>query len=97
MMQSFKSLTVSQIEIVELSRLLLKVRIIAEAYASKSITERVEILTKLLRENSAVLSLNYAISFDPLTPTEYSEWYGSGDGKNTNGTSSGMAAREIEQ
>lgn len=75
MSEAFKSLTVSQIEIVELSKPLIKVRVVAEAYASKSIPERVEILTILLRNFSNELSLNYAISFEPLTSAEYSEWY----------------------
>ncbi len=98
MVQSFKSLTVSQIEILVLSKPLLKVRVVAEAYASKSIPERVEILTKLLRNTSSELSLNYAIAFEPLTPTEYFEWYGSEGGKNSNQNgSSGMAAIEAEQ
>ena len=96
MLQAFKSLTVSQIEILELSKPLMKVRVIAEAYASKSIPERVEILTILLRTNSEELSLNYAISFEPLTPTEFSEWYGSGKGKIVGSSDDGIAALEVE-
>ena len=81
MSESFKSLTVSQIEIVLLSKPVLKVRVVAEAYANKSIPERVEILTVLLRKKSEELSLNYAISFEPLTPVEFTEFYGDGDSK----------------
>ncbi len=95
MMESFKSLTVSQIEIVEFFKPLLKVRVVAEAYASKSIPERVELLTLLLRNSSKELSLNYAISFEPLTPTEYSEWFGAESECNNSENKSGMAAREI--
>lgn len=96
MIQAFKSLAVSKIEILELSEPLMKVRVIAETYASKSIPERVEILTVLLRTFSEELSLNYAISFEPLTPSEFSEWYGSGKGKIAGSTSDGIAALEVE-
>jgi len=90
----FNSLTVSQIEILDLTAPMLKVRIVAEGYASKTIPQRVELLTTLLRSGSAELSQSYAISFEPLTPSEYTEWYVKRKGASSSGNSSGLAASE---
>lgn len=97
MHEAFKSLTVSNIEILELDGPLISVRVVAEGYASLNIPERVDVLTDLLRETSLVISLNYAISFEPLTPSEFSEWYEDGNSKKSSSKdSSGVAAKSID-
>lgn len=97
MNEAFKSLTVSNIEILELDGPLVSIRVIAEGYASLNIPERVEVLTNLLRTESPTVSLNYAISFEPLTPSEFSEWYEDGKLNNSSGNdSNGVAAKPIE-
>ena len=97
MHEAFKRLTVSNIEILELDGPLMGLRVIAEDYASLNIPERVDVLTELLRNTSPVVSLNYAISFEPLTPAEFSEWYGDGNsGKSSGSSSDGVAAKPLE-
>ncbi len=97
MHEAFKSLTVSNIEILELDGPLISIRIVAEGYASLNIPERVDVLTDLLRAASPVISLNYAISFEPLTPSEFSEWYGNGkSNKSSSGDSNGVAAKPLD-
>lgn len=97
MYEAFKSLTVSNIEILELDGPLMKVRVVAEDYAKLDIPERVDRLTELLRKESSVVSLNYAITFEPLTPTEFSEWYSSGSSnENDNNKSKGVAAKPFD-
>ena len=97
MYDAYKSLTVSHIEILLSNGPILKVRVIAEAYAKLTIPQRTSQLTLLLRNYSESVSLNYAISFEPLTPSEHSEW--SNNSANTNesgGESSGVAAKNID-
>lgn len=97
MHEAFKSLTLSNVEILELDGSLMSIRVVAEGYANLNIPERVDVLTDLLRKASSVVSLNYAISFEPLTPTEFSEWYGNGKSNNPSGSSSdGVAAKPLE-
>lgn len=98
MHDAFKSLTVSNIEILELDGKLMTVRIVAESYALLNIPERVELITDLLRKTSAVVSLNYAVSFEPLMPTDFSERYDKGNAGNWSGSSDsgGIAAKDVE-
>lgn len=97
MHEAFKSLTLSNIEILELDGPLLSVRVVAEGYASLNIPERVDVLTDLLRQTSSVVSLNYAISFEPLTPSEFSEWYENSKSNNSSGSNSdGVAAKPLD-
>lgn len=97
MNDAFKSLTVSNIEILELDGPLMTVRIVAEGYAQLDIPDRVDKLTGLLRDKSSVISLNYAITFEPLTPAEFSEWYSDDNSENSkDGTNKGVAAKQPE-
>ncbi len=73
------------------------IRVIAEGYANLNIPERVEKLTELLRQTSKFISLNYAISFEPLTPSEFSEWYGEGKSNKIPGSgTNGVAAKPLD-
>lgn len=84
MEEAFKSLTLHKVEIVELSKPILKVRVVAEGYASSTIPERIVILANLLRSHIKSESFKkYAISYDPLTQQEYNEWYESDEIKPT--------------
>jgi hypothetical protein len=97
MHDAFKSLTVSNIEILELDGPLLTVRVVAEAYAQLNIPQRVDVLIKQLRDTSKLISLNYAISFEPLTPVEFSEWYGNGKSDANSGPgNTGVAAKPAD-
>lgn len=71
--ESFKTLNVLDIQILDRTNNTLKILVISDDFFHLSIPERVESLTKLLRVKSLNLSLNYAISFQPLTPNEFLE------------------------
>lgn len=75
MEQSFNSLTVTHTEIVTLKTPILKVRVVAEGYASMTVPERVVLLNSLIRQYAPTLLEEFIISFEPLTPSEFTEWY----------------------
>lgn len=98
MHEVFKSLTVSQIDILELNGPMLSVRVVAEGYSEQDIPERVDILLDCLMSKAPAVAKNYAISFEPLTPAEFAEWYdeGSGSGNSFDGSQGGMAAKSVD-
>jgi hypothetical protein len=71
--EAFKTLDISNIEMIEMRGPIIKVRVIATGYEDLSFPERSGILTPLIRNTSMDLSLNYLISIEPLTPAEYAE------------------------
>lgn len=98
MHDAFKSLTVSHLELLEFEAPLMTVRLVAEGYSHLNIPERVTLLTEKLRQTSSIVSLNYAIAFEPLTPSEYSDWFEESDSSDhSNGSSGdGLAAKSVE-
>lgn len=73
MYEAFKTLTLSNIEISEVNGPSFTVRVVAQDFVTMDIPDRVDILTDILRNKSTKISLNYIITFEPLTPMEYSE------------------------
>ncbi len=98
MSDAFKSLTVSNIEIVLLSKPYLKVRVIAEKYANQSIPERIITLNNLIYQKNSKIFDRYIISFDPLTPAEFSEFFENDDNSNksTSDTSFSKVSKEAD-
>lgn len=72
--QATKSLTVHTVDVVFLQGKLLKVRIVAEKYASQTLPERVTTLLDLLKQGSPEILENFLLSFIPLTPIEAKSW-----------------------
>lgn len=97
MQEAFKSLTPISIEILSIEDESLKVRTVSNLYAQKNSAERVELLTILLLNHNKQIFNDYSISFDPLTESEYSEWFGSGSNSQSASTSlEKVAAKNAE-
>ena len=75
MYQAFKSLTPVSVEITSDGGRHLTVKVVSDQYASQTLFERNQLLTRLLLEQAESLAKAYIITYKPLTTIE-----ASGDG-----------------
>lgn len=96
--ESTKSLTVHDVEVVETKGLSVHFRIIAEAYASQGKAQRVLTVLDLIKKNNAGFSEQFFFTVDPFTPEEFRQFYDTA-GSPQNGqpqSGDGEAARPAE-
>lgn len=95
--ESTKSLTVHDVEVVEVSKTSLHFRIIAEAYASQGKAQRVLTVLNLIEKNDPSFSDKFLFSVDPFTPEEFGQFY-QRPGNDSTGpaTPTGEAAKPAE-
>lgn len=97
--ETTKSLTVHDVEVVEAVGTSIHFRIIAESYASQGKAQRVLTVLSLIKQNNPKFSEQFFFSIDPFTPEEFEQFYNTSDGgpqSNHSPTGSGNAAKQAE-
>ena len=97
--ETTKSLTVHDVEVVEAVGASVYFRIIAEAYASQGKAQRVLTVLNLIKQNNLQFSEQFFFSIDPFTPEEFEQFYNTPNGGpqgNHSPTGSGQAAKQAE-
>lgn len=91
-----KSLTVHDVEVVDLNGISLHFRIVAEAYASQGKAQRVLTVLNLIEKTDLSFSEKFLFSVDPFTPEEFRQFYGKSSDTSGVSSSDGHAAKPAE-
>lgn len=94
--EATKSLTVHDVEVVEIAGRSVHFRIIAEAYAALGTARRVLTVLNLIKQKNAGFADSHLLSVDPLTPEEFHQFYDASGSPVGGSTGSGQAAKPAE-